>query len=85
MAKLLDVGDLVQRVRTYNTFDDDGWIEVTDKLILGIVVDVEYAEPSFGLAEVTRNAFIKVAWQDQTYGTVWCFIEELRLYKKFNK
>ena len=66
MAKLLDVGDLVQRVRTYNTFDDDGWIEVTDKLILGIVVDVEYAEPSFGLAEVTRNAFIKVAWQDQT-------------------
>ena len=85
MAKLLDVGDLVQRVRTYNTFDDDGWIEVTDKLILGIVVDVEYAEPSFGQSEVTRNAFIKVAWQDQTYGTVWCFIEELRLYKKFNK
>jgi len=85
MAKPLNIGDLVQRVRAYNTFEEDGWIEITDKKVLGIVIDVEYADPVFGTAEISSSAFIKVAWQDTQHDAIWCFIEELKLYKKHNK
>jgi hypothetical protein len=82
---MFNIGDLVRRVKILSVTDIDyEWIsyEGADKAY-GIILDIERAVYETKVINLKYpEIFVKVLWQQNDYGAIWHWGEEISLIKR---